>query len=108
MRTAKAKHRDEIMAVEQKAPIPGGDNGGTLPIKGEENQKGRAEQKNNNPLPPRLLSIQAAAGYMGRTVWGMRELYWANKIPMVRDGKKIFFDVKDLDAYIERNKVNYL
>lgn len=104
----KAKSRDEILDVEQKAPMPGGDNGGTLPIKGEENQRGRSGQKNNNPLPPRLLSIQAAAGYMGRTVWGMRELYWANKIPWIKDGKKIYFDRLDLDSYIERNKSTYL
>jgi len=108
MRVPKSKSKDSVIAGEQARPVSGGDNGGTLPIKIEDNQGDRAGQKINNPLRPRLLSLSAAAVYMGRTVWGMRELYWANKIPMVRDGKKIFFDVKDLDAYIERNKSTYL
>lgn len=108
MKAPQAKARQGAMVGEQKTPIPRGDNGGTLPIKGEENQGNRAGQKNINPLPPRLLSLNAAAVYMGRTVWGMRELYWANKIPMVRDGKKIYFDRADLDSYIERNKSTYL
>ena len=44
---------------------------------------------------------------MGRTVWGMREIYWASKIPAVREGKKIYFDKADLDFYIEKQKSTY-
>ena len=85
----------------------GGDNGGTLAPKGKGIQRASREIKNINPLPPRLLSLKNAARYMGRTVWGMRELYWASKIPMVKDGKKIYFDVRDLDAYIDRFKSTF-
>jgi len=36
----------------------------------------------------------------------MRELVWAGEISIVRENgkRKIFIDIKDLDAYIERNK----
>lgn len=54
----------------------------------------------------RLFSIPKAAKYLGRTTWSMRHLIEKGSIPIVREGKRIFFDVKDLDKYIERNKVN--
>jgi hypothetical protein len=85
-----------------------GNNGGTAEEKEPKKQGLRNAQKIDNPLPPRLLSLKAAAVYMGRTTWGMRELYWANKIPWIRDGKKIYFDVRDLDSYIERVKTTYV
>jgi hypothetical protein len=60
-----------------------------------------------NPLPPRLLALKDAAGYLGRTPRAMRELYWAGKVPIVRDGKKIYFDRQDLDSYVQSNKSVY-
>ncbi len=84
-----------------------GNNGGTAEEKEPKKRMVRNAQKIDNPLPPRLLSLKAAAVYMGRTTWGMRELYWANKIPWLRDGKRIYFDLRDLDAYIEGMKTNY-
>lgn len=54
--------------------------------------------------PQRLYDLKAAATYLGRTVWGVRELIWAGQLPVVRSGKKIFIDIIDLDAYIEKNK----
>jgi hypothetical protein len=38
----------------------------------------------------------------------MRELVWKGSIPIVREGKRIFIDVNDLDLYIERNKSTYV
>ncbi len=61
-----------------------------------------------NPLHARLFPLKEAAVYLGRTPRGMRELYWAGKIPIVRDGKKIYFDRQDLDGYIQRNKTVYV
>lgn len=62
-----------------------------------------------NPLHARLFPLKEAAVYLGRTPRGMRELYWGGeKIPIVREGKKIYFDRKDLDFYVERNKTVYL
>ncbi len=55
----------------------------------------------------RLYSLKDAAQYLGRSEWAMREIYWAGKIPAVREGpnSRIYFDVQDLDSYIESNKV---
>jgi hypothetical protein len=38
----------------------------------------------------------------------MRGLVWAGKIPVVRSGKRIFIDVRDMDAFVEKNKRTYL
>jgi len=57
----------------------------------------------------RLFTLKEAAQYLGRSEWGMRELIWGGKIPVVREegGRKIFIDVLDLSAYVERNKASY-
>ena len=60
------------------------------------------------PLPKRLYSLPEAAHYLGRTLWSMRELIWKGSIPIVREGKRIFIDINDLNSYIERNKTNYV
>lgn len=60
-------------------------------------------------LKPRLVCLREAAGYLGRTVWSMRELIWSGAIPVVRPpgSKKIYIDIADLDAFIEKNKNFY-
>jgi excisionase family DNA binding protein len=62
-----------------------------------------------NLLGKRLFTLKEAAQYLGRSEWGMRDLIWAGKIPVVREegGRKIFIDVQDLVAYVERNKAVY-
>jgi len=52
----------------------------------------------------RLYSIQEASIYLGRSVWGVREMLWAGKMPYVKDGRRILLDIKDMDNWIERNK----
>jgi hypothetical protein len=56
--------------------------------------------------PKRLYTLKEAANYLGRTEWGMRELIYSQKIPIVREEgtRKIFLDVNDLDDYVDRNK----
>lgn len=61
-----------------------------------------------NPLSKRLYSLPESANYLGRTLWSMRELVWRGSIPIVREGKRIFVDVVDLEEYIRRNKTTYL
>jgi excisionase family DNA binding protein len=63
-------------------------------------------QRIANPMGPRLLPLRKAAEYLGLTVWAMRERIWAGEIPVVRfpGGRKMFIDVKDIDAFIEKNK----
>jgi len=74
-------------------------------IKGQEVKK---EQGIHNPLPKRLYSLPEAAHYLGRTLWSMRELIWKGSLPIVREGKRIFVDVNDLNIYIEKNKSIYV
>jgi excisionase family DNA binding protein len=61
--------------------------------------------KQNEPVK-RLYTLKEADRYLGRPDWGMRELMWSGKIPFVRTegGRKIYFDVSDLDEYINKNK----
>ena len=72
------------------------------------NQGVKVAQGIHNPLPKRLYTLNEAAHYLGRTLWSMRELIWAGKIPIVRDGKRIFVDISDLDSYVTKNKMTYL
>ena len=60
-----------------------------------------------NAQRPRLLPLKKAAGYLGLTVWAMRERIWAGQIPVVRfpGGRKMFIDTKDLEIFIQENKV---
>jgi excisionase family DNA binding protein len=62
-----------------------------------------------NPTFRRLLTLKEAAAYLGRSPWSMRDLVWSGRIPVVRNegGRKLFFDIRDLDVFIERNKVVY-
>ena len=62
-----------------------------------------------NPLGKRLFTLKEAAEYLGRSAWGMRELIWSQVIPVVKQGgcRKIYLDINDLDAFIEKNKAIY-
>jgi len=67
----------------------------------------------SSPAPgPRLLNLKAAAAHTGLQLWFLRKLVWDRKIPHVRLGgecnakkHKIYFERKDLDAYIDGQKV---
>ncbi len=52
----------------------------------------------------RLFNINEASVYLGRTVCALREMLWAGKIAYVKDGKRILLDIKDMEAWIEKNK----
>jgi len=56
----------------------------------------------------RLYNLKEASAYLVRSVWGVRELIWAGKIPVVRDGRKIYMDIVDLEKYVEENKSTYI
>lgn len=55
-------------------------------------------------LQKRLYNVPEAARYLGRSPWAVREMFYAGKIPCVRDGKRMLFDIVDLDLWIDRNK----
>ncbi len=54
---------------------------------------------------PRLLTIPMAAAYLSSSVWAIRQLVWARKIPHLVIGRRILFDKADLDRYVESQKV---
>lgn len=62
-----------------------------------------------NPLAKRLYTLREAAEYLGRSVWGMRDLIWKQEIPVIREngGRKQYLDIHDLDSFIDRNKAIY-
>lgn len=64
-------------------------------------QKLRAERQD---LQPRLLTMDEAAVYVGRTREAMQHLANSAKIPTVRADRRVFIDRHDLDRWIDRNK----
>ena len=61
-----------------------------------------------NPLAKRLYSLPEAACYLGRSLWSMRELVWKGSIPIVREGKRIFLDIGDLNDYVAKHRTYYV
>ncbi len=55
-------------------------------------------------LSKRLVTVRQAATYLGRSPWAVHWLIHQGELPFVRTGKKMYIDVSDLDAYIDRNK----
>jgi excisionase family DNA binding protein len=62
-----------------------------------------------NPLGKRLYTLKEAATYLGRPVWGVRQLIWDGSLPVVKSqhGRKLYLDIKDLDDFINANKATY-
>lgn len=52
----------------------------------------------------RLYTISEAAEYLGRSEWSIRRLDWDGVLPSVRVGRRVHFDVSDMDDLIERSK----
>ena len=52
----------------------------------------------------RLYSIREAAVVLGRGAWAIRHLINENKLPCIRDGKRIFIEKDVLDAWITSRK----
>ncbi len=64
-------------------------------------------------IAPRLLDLEAAALYLGVSIWTVRELAGKKdgvlkrvRIPLKNNGelRKLLFDREDLDRFIERCK----
>ena len=65
---------------------------------------GRAEESGSVPVKPRLLNVDQAAVYLGRSKEAIQHLITSGKIPTVRTDRRVFIDVLDLDRLIEENK----
>jgi excisionase family DNA binding protein len=73
----------------------------------QEEHQGEGRQGHENRR--RHARLKEAAEYLGRSARGMRELVWKGEIPYVRPAgsKKIYFDIVDLDEFVEKNKCTF-
>jgi excisionase family DNA binding protein len=53
---------------------------------------------------PRLLTAKQSAEYIGRSEQAVRHLLFQREIPVVRNGRCVRVDRKDLDRWIENSK----
>jgi excisionase family DNA binding protein len=51
----------------------------------------------------RLLTVDQAARYLGRTKASVQHLVAQRRLPVVREGGRVFLDVRELDRWIEAN-----
>lgn len=56
------------------------------------------------PIQPVLLSVKDAAVYLGRSEQSIQHLIFARELPVVRVGRRVHLDRRDLDLWIEKNK----
>jgi len=52
----------------------------------------------------RLLSVEEAARYLGRTKEAVQHLIAAGTLPTVRFDRRVYLDIEDLDRLIEESK----
>jgi excisionase family DNA binding protein len=55
-------------------------------------------------MKPRLLTVEQAAVYLGRTKEAVEHMIAGGKLPVVRADRRVFLDVRDLDRWIDANK----
>jgi len=64
-----------------------------------------AQFQNGAPhIQPALLSVKDAAVYLGRSEQAIQHLIFDHELPVVRVGRRVHLDRRDLDAWIEKNK----
>ena len=55
-------------------------------------------------IQPALLDVKQAAVYLGRSEQAVQHLIFQKELPVVRVGRRVHLDRRDLDAFIEKNK----
>jgi excisionase family DNA binding protein len=55
-------------------------------------------------IRPRLLTVEQAAVYIGRSKEAVQHMVASGKVPTVRSDRRVFVDVEDLDAWIREHK----
>jgi excisionase family DNA binding protein len=67
----------------------------------------RPELSGAGPYPriqPALFNVKEAAVYLGRSEQAVQHLIFQRELPVVRIGRRVHLDRRDLDAWIEKNK----
>lgn len=52
----------------------------------------------------RLFSLEDTSIYLGCSMGFIKSMLDNGKLPFIRDGKRVFIDIRDIDIWIERNK----
>jgi excisionase family DNA binding protein len=65
----------------------------------------RLAGREGGKMQKRLLSVEEAAAYLGRTKEAVQHMIAASKLPTVKSDRRVFLDVRDLDQWIERAKI---
>jgi excisionase family DNA binding protein len=55
-------------------------------------------------IQPALFTVKEAAVYLGRSEQAVQHLIFQKELPVVRVGRRVHLDRRDLDAWIEKNK----
>jgi excisionase family DNA binding protein len=71
----------------------------------QRNKVGLAKKQPMPAVESRLLGVKAAAAYLSASIWFVRTLIWEKRVPYLKCGHKILFDRRDLDAFIDANKI---
>jgi len=61
-------------------------------------------QTSGRDVTTRLLSVEQAATYLGRSKNAVEHMVACGKIPRVKSDRRVFLDVRDLDDWIADNK----
>jgi excisionase family DNA binding protein len=64
----------------------------------------REELSRPHEVMPALLTVKAAAVYLGRSEQSIQHLIFQKELPVVRVGRRVHLDRRDLDRWIEMNK----
>jgi excisionase family DNA binding protein len=65
----------------------------------------KRREPSKSSLPRRLCSLTDAARYLAVSDWTVRQMVWRGDFPHIKTGKRILLDLRDLDGWIEREKV---
>ncbi|HEY1757664.1 MAG TPA: helix-turn-helix domain-containing protein [Bryobacteraceae bacterium] len=66
--------------------------------------KAELEQLVSHDVQPVLLTVKQAAVYLGRSEQSVQHLVFQKDLPVVRVGRRVHLDRRDLDGWIEKNK----
>jgi excisionase family DNA binding protein len=66
--------------------------------------RNQAGDNGAEPIRPRLLSVEQAAVYLGRTKPAIQHMIADGSLRPVRSDRRVFLDKQDLDKWIEQNK----
>lgn len=66
--------------------------------------KAELEHLGGHDVLPVLLTVKQAGVYLGRSEQSVQHLIFQKDLPVVRIGRRVHLDRRDLDAWIEKNK----